>query len=49
MTELHEKLLKAGFDYIDINPLTGKKIYQDDDENQIEILPETYLEGEVEE
>jgi len=40
MTELHDKLIKIGFDYTDINPLTNNKIYVDDEGNMIEILTE---------
>lgn len=36
--ELHNKLNDIGFDFIDINPLTNNRIYQDDEGNQIEIL-----------
>jgi hypothetical protein len=38
---LHDKLFKIGFTYFDINPLTGNKMYQDKEENQIEILTDT--------
>lgn len=37
---LKEKLYRSGWDYIDINPLTGNEIYGDADKNQIEILHE---------
>ena len=45
--KLHEKLEKIGFEYWDISPLTGNKMYQDKEENQIEIIHDTTeVEGE---
>ena len=35
---LTEKLYSIGFDYLDVNPLTGNALYEDKEGNQIEII-----------